>query len=103
LTVLVAEVALKVPPHEPQESFRSRLTAHVCSHDKIEEFLILWEVELGDFGKILVHDEDEVHGVCPWFRGVPDVLNRARLTRILCRTLENGFETRRILQLFVGR
>jgi hypothetical protein len=99
---LLGEVALEVPPHEPQKGRRAALAAKIGAHDEVEEVARREEVQLGDLGRILREHEDEVDGVGAGNRGLHDLVDGARLLLILGGALEDRLEARRVLQLLVG-
>jgi hypothetical protein len=99
---LLGEVALEIPPHEPQKGRRPALAAQVGAHDKVEEVARREKVQLGDLGGILREDKDEVDGVGARNRGLHDLVDGARLLLVLGGALEDRLEARRVLQLLVG-
>ena len=100
-SVVFGEIALQVPPHEPQEGGGAAAAAEVGAHDEVEEVARRLEVDLGDLGGVLREDEDEVDGVCTRDGLGHDVFDGAGLLRVLGGALEDGLEARGILQLLV--
>ena len=59
-------------------------------------------MQLGDLGRVLRQDKDEVDGVGARDGSCHDLLDGAGLLLVLGCALEDGLQARRILQLFVG-
>lgn len=59
-------------------------------------------MHLGDLGCILRQDEDEIHRICSRESLALDLFQRIGLIDVLRRTLQDGFQTWGILELFIG-
>ena len=86
----LGEVALEIPPHEPQEGCGSALAAQVRAHDEVEEIARREEVQLRDLGRVLRQDKDEVDGIGARDGSCHDLLDGAGLLLVLSRALEDG-------------
>lgn len=94
---LFGEVALEVPPHEPQKRRRPALAAQVGAHDEVEEVARGKEVYFGYLGRVLGEDEYEVDGVGARYGSCHDLLDGARLLLVLRGALEDRLQPGRVL------
>jgi len=96
------EVALQIPPHEPQEGRRAAPAAEIGAHDEVEEVAGREEMQLGDLGRVLRKDEDEVDGIRAWYGSLHNLVDGAGLLLVLGGALEDRLQARGVLQLLVG-